>query len=85
MLAELEKEEDEILKLRSQPLRKYLMDNVIPTLTQGLIQTCKLRPDDPIDHLAVRPSELTNKFSVSELTSRCLQEYLFSACEPTEG
>ena len=53
MLAELEKEEDEILKLRSLPLRKYLMDNVIPTLTQGLIQTCKLRPDDPIDHLAV--------------------------------
>lgn len=52
MLAELEKEEDEILKLRSLPLRKYLMDNVIPTLTQGLIQTCKLRPDDPIDHLA---------------------------------
>ena len=85
MLAELEKEEDEILKLRSQPLRKYLMDNVIPTLTQGLIQTCKLRPDDPIDHLAVRPSELTNKFPVSELTFRCLQEYLFSACEPSEG
>lgn len=53
MLAELEKEEDEILKLRSLPLRKYLVDNVIPTLTQGLIQTCKLRPDDPIDHLAV--------------------------------
>ena len=53
MLGELEKEEDEILKLRSLPLRKYLMDNVIPTLTQGLIQTCKLRPDDPIDHLAV--------------------------------
>ena len=55
MLAELEKEEDEILRLRSLPLRKYLMDNVIPTLTQGLIQTCKLRPDDPIDHLAVSP------------------------------
>merc|ERR1719231_1907470 len=50
--AELEREEDEILKLRSRPLRKYLMDNVIPTLTQGLIQTCKLRPVDPIDHLA---------------------------------
>lgn len=49
---ELEREEDEILKLRSRPLRKYLMDHVIPTLTQGLIQTCKLRPVDPIDHLA---------------------------------
>lgn len=62
MLAELEKEEDEILKLRSLPLRKYLMDNVIPTLTQGLIQTCKLRPDDPIDHLAVS-SFLCESFS----------------------
>ena len=47
-----EREEDEILKLRSRPLRKYLMDNVIPTLTQGLIQTCKLKPVDPIEHLA---------------------------------
>eukprot|EP01047_Picozoa_sp_COSAG01_P080085 COSAG01_NODE_15431_length_1338_cov_1.087167_1_plen_60_part_00 len=45
-------QEDEILKLRSLPLRKYLVDMVIPTLTQGLIQTCKVRPDDPIDHLA---------------------------------
>jgi adenylate kinase len=52
MQAELEREEDEILKLRSRPLRKYLMDNVIPTLTQGLIQTCKLKPVDPIEHLA---------------------------------
>jgi adenylate kinase len=42
--AELEKEEDEILKLRSLPLRKYLIDCVIPTLTQGLINTCKIRP-----------------------------------------
>lgn len=50
--AELEKEEDEILKLRSLPLRKYLVDMVIPTLTQGLINTCKERPSDPIDHLA---------------------------------
>lgn len=50
--AELEKEEDEILKLRSLPLRKYLIDSVIPTLTQGLINTCKIRPDDPLDHLA---------------------------------
>ena len=37
MLAELEKEEDEILKLRSLPLRKYLVDMVIPTLTQGCV------------------------------------------------
>ena len=67
MLAELEKEEDEILKLRSLPLRKYLMDNVIPTLTQGLIQTCKLRPDDPIDHLAVSSLLCTHVSEASAL------------------
>ena len=85
--AELEKEEDEILKLRSLPLRKYLVDMVIPTLTQvcqrpqrnesncaccmmqccavqGLINTCKERPSDPIDHLA---------------------EYLLRQCEAAEN
>ena len=28
------------------------MKHVIPTLTEGLIETCKVMPDDPVDYLA---------------------------------
>lgn len=28
------------------------MDNVIPVLTEGLIEVCKVKPDDAIDFLA---------------------------------
>merc|ERR1711977_626527 len=45
-------DERETLDMKSLPLRNYLMDNVIPTLTEGLIETCKVLPDDPIDYLA---------------------------------
>ena len=38
--------------MRSIPLRNYLMQNVIPTLTEGLIEVCKLKPEDPVDYLA---------------------------------
>jgi adenylate kinase len=51
-MAELQMQERELLEVRSQPLRNYLMANVIPTLTEGLIEVCKVKPDDPIDHLA---------------------------------
>mmetsp|Transcript_38126 Transcript_38126/g.89864 ORF Transcript_38126/g.89864 Transcript_38126/m.89864 type:complete len:721 (+) Transcript_38126:162-2324(+) len=51
-LARLQEEEREALLLRSQPMRKYLMENVLPSLTKGLQEVAKLRPDDPIDALA---------------------------------
>ena len=28
------------------------MDNVVPHLTEGLIELCKTIPDDPVDHLS---------------------------------
>lgn len=37
---------------RSAPLRAYLMSEVIPTLTEGLIEVTKVRPEDPVDFLA---------------------------------
>lgn len=51
-LAELQQQERELLEVRSIPLRNYLMQHVIPTLTEGLIEVVKLKPEDPIDHLA---------------------------------
>merc|ERR1712157_549884 len=49
---ELKKEEAEILAERSVPLRAYLAKNIMPSLTKALIETCKIRPDDPVDFIA---------------------------------
>lgn len=44
--------ERDLLDKRSQPIRQYLMDKVVPHLTEGLINLCKDVPDDPTDFLA---------------------------------
>lgn len=51
-LEEVKREEYELLETESLPLRNYLMKHVMPTLTQGLIDCCKVRPEDSIDYLA---------------------------------
>ncbi|KRX09632.1 P-loop containing nucleoside triphosphate hydrolase [Pseudocohnilembus persalinus] len=48
----LKNQERDILDKRSQPLRQYLADNVVPFLTEGLIEICKNPSDDPVDTLA---------------------------------
>lgn len=51
-LNEVKREEYELLEAQSVPLRNYLMQHVMPTMTQALIDCCKTRPDDPIDYIA---------------------------------
>ncbi|KAI9325435.1 hypothetical protein DFJ73DRAFT_801962 [Zopfochytrium polystomum] len=51
-MEEIRKQEQEVLEAQSVPLRNYLMKYVMPTLTAGLIDVCKVRPEDPIDFLA---------------------------------
>jgi adenylate kinase len=51
-LEEVRQQERDLLDNRSQPIRQYLMDTVVPHLTEGLIQLCKNVPDDPTDFLA---------------------------------
>ncbi|RZB40591.1 adenylate kinase 7, partial [Asbolus verrucosus] len=51
-LERLQLEEEKILVAQSEPLRHYLMKYVFPTLTKGLIEVAKLKPDDPVDFLA---------------------------------
>eukprot|EP01137_Pigoraptor_chileana_P007728 Opistho-2@53682 len=51
-LEEVKRQEQEVLEAQSIPLRNYLMKHVMPTLTKGLIEVCKSRPEDPIDFLA---------------------------------
>lgn len=48
----IKEREEEIRKAREMPLRDYLMDNVIPALAEGLLEVCRVLPDDPVDYLA---------------------------------
>ncbi|XP_018862665.1 adenylate kinase 7 isoform X3 [Parus major] len=49
---EVKRQEQEFLEAQSVPLRNYLMQNVMPTLMQGINACCMIRPDDPVNFLA---------------------------------
>jgi len=51
-LEQIREQERDLLDTRSQPIRQYLMDNVVPYLTQGLIDLCKKVPEEPGEYLA---------------------------------
>lgn len=53
-LQEAVRAEEEMLETQSLPIREYLKEQLMPTLTQGLIQCCKVRPANPEEYL-VRP------------------------------
>lgn len=48
----IREEEKEQLDHKSQPIRQYLNDNLVPILSDGLIHVCVNQPDDPVDALA---------------------------------
>lgn len=48
----IQHEEAELLEARAKPLRTYLMDTVLPALTEGMLEVVKVQPEDPIDYLA---------------------------------
>jgi len=49
---QLRDEQKEVLDSKSQPIRQYLIDNLVPILTDGLMDICKRQPGDPVDTLA---------------------------------
>uniref|UniRef100_A0A671XHN6 Adenylate kinase 7b n=1 Tax=Sparus aurata TaxID=8175 RepID=A0A671XHN6_SPAAU len=51
-LEEARQQEEDLLEAQSVPMRNYLVEHVMPTLTQGLIECCTARPQDPVDFLA---------------------------------
>lgn len=65
------KEEKEMLETRSLPLRNYLMQHIMPTLTEGLIEACKIKPDDPVDYI------VSIKYLVISYLQRWLQKKFF--------
>lgn len=51
-LEQIKEYERDVLDAKSQPIRQYLMDNLVPILTDGLLEICKRTPQDPVDFLA---------------------------------
>jgi len=51
-LEEVRRQERVMLEERARPFRQYIATHVMPTLTSGLIECSKIRPDDPVDFLA---------------------------------
>lgn len=52
-LEETRQQEEELLMAQSEPMRSYLMEHVLPTLSQGLIECCTVQPQDPVDFLVL--------------------------------
>lgn len=52
MIEQLKAKENNLLELRSQPIRNYLMEKVAPGITEALFKICETKPDDPVLFLA---------------------------------
>uniref|UniRef100_A0A8C7XTU3 Adenylate kinase 7a n=1 Tax=Oryzias sinensis TaxID=183150 RepID=A0A8C7XTU3_9TELE len=51
-MQEVQRQEKERLEAQVLPLRNYLMEFVVLSITEAMSQCCVLKPDDPIDFLA---------------------------------
>lgn len=48
----IQKDREQLAQCEKVPTRKFLLINIMPTLTKGLLEVCKINPIDPIDYLA---------------------------------
>lgn len=74
-MSELNRQETELLEARALPLRNYLMKYVMPSLTDAILDCCKIKVEDPVDFLV--PTQQTSLssitfFSILKLTQFCL-------------
>lgn len=63
----LEASEHAHLEAASKPLQQYLQANVVPILTAGLLETCNIMPDDPVEYMAEFLFEHANDIEVQPL------------------
>ncbi|KAJ9599412.1 hypothetical protein L9F63_010103 [Diploptera punctata] len=52
LLDSLKQEEEQLFAIQGIPVRHYLMRYILPTLTRGLLEVARVRPDDPVNYLA---------------------------------
>lgn len=46
-------EENKLLEAHTVLVKNYLLEHVMPTLSQGLVQCCQSQPQDPVDFLVL--------------------------------
>ena len=51
-LNELKEREQNLLEKKSEVIRRYLSENVMPLLAKGVLHVCHNLPDDPVEALA---------------------------------
>ena len=51
-MAAIKEQQKDDLDTGSDDIRHYLMNNLVPILTDGLMEICKAQPGDPVDSLA---------------------------------
>ena len=51
-IEEIKEREITLLEKKSEILRRYLSENVIPLLSKGILNLCQNMPDDPVESLA---------------------------------
>jgi len=51
-LNEIKERETNLLEKKSEVLRRYLSENVMPLLAKGVLNVCQNMPDDPVEALA---------------------------------
>jgi nucleoside-diphosphate-sugar epimerase/adenylate kinase family enzyme len=49
---QVKESERQMLEARKAPLKAYLMQQIVPVLTKGLVEVCNKHPEDPVDFLA---------------------------------
>ena len=63
-LGELKEKEKILLEKKSEVLRRYLNEKVMPLLVKGILKICDSTPEDPVDALA--NYLLENSFNMSK-------------------
>ena len=51
-LNELKEREKKLLEKKSEVIRRYLSEHVMPLLAKGVLNICQNMPDDPVEELA---------------------------------
>ena len=51
-LEQIKERENTLLEKKSEILRRYLSENVIPLLSKGILNICQNLPEDPVESLA---------------------------------
>ncbi|KAF4737840.1 hypothetical protein FOZ63_030427, partial [Perkinsus olseni] len=78
-LSEVKKDEELVLEKHSRSLRHYLLENVMPTLKEGIVEACEKAPEDAVTFLADSSKGALEYYERPETPSHQPAGYWFEA------